>query len=214
MPDVSRLDVSAALRRIRRTADLSQRQIAERAGISKSAIARAESGSAGLDVDALAACAALAGLRIALLDSEGREVGGMIRDAVRDGAGRRFPAHLDPVLSDEERGRWEHRRDREQPTYTFSRRSPWQEPDVRAADRPTDHPRPQPGDSPTERRAARRAAIARARAEERRRLFERNALLPLDDGWTCTCPAACDELEDWAAKPVHAAGCPCRCDVG
>ena len=41
---------------------------------------------------------------------------------VRDRGGRRFPAHLDTVLSEERASRWEHRPRLRQPTYTFDRR--------------------------------------------------------------------------------------------
>jgi HTH-type transcriptional regulator/antitoxin HipB len=89
------------VRRIRRLADLSQRELSARIGISKSAVAAAESGRAGLDARVLARAAALAGLRLALVDGQGREVPGMDPDAVRDTAGRLYPAHLDTRYSDE-----------------------------------------------------------------------------------------------------------------
>ena len=31
--------------------------------------------------------------------------------------------------------------------------------------------------------------------------------------FTCSCPPACDELDDRSGKPVHAPGCACDCDV-
>ena len=102
------------------------------------------------------AAAALAGLRLALLDGAGDEVAPMSDDAVADMGGRRFPAHLDTRHSDE--GWWHgpHRYGREQPWYTFDR-------DRRMRDRtgardgtPDDHQLPQPGDSPAERAEARR----------------------------------------------------------
>ena len=93
---------SGMLRRIRRAADLSQRELAARIGISKSAVAAAESGRAGLDVRVLARAAVLAGLRLVLVDTEGREVVGMDPDAVCDRGGRLFPAHLDTRYGDEE----------------------------------------------------------------------------------------------------------------
>ena len=95
-------DLSGLLRRVRRAADLSQRELAARIGVSKSAVAAVESGRAGLDVRALARAAELAGLRLALLDAEGQEVAGMDPGAVRDRGGRLFPAHLDTRHGDEE----------------------------------------------------------------------------------------------------------------
>ena len=45
---MSDLDLAGSLRRIRRLADLSQRELAERSGISKSALAAAEAGTRDL----------------------------------------------------------------------------------------------------------------------------------------------------------------------
>jgi HTH-type transcriptional regulator/antitoxin HipB len=206
-------DLPGLLRRIRRSTDLSQRDLAARIGTSKSAIAAAETGASGLDARALAAAACLAGLRIALLDGTGTEVAGMDPDAVRDRSGRRFPAHLDTMLSEERGWRWEHRPRRSRPTYTFDRRRPGEEP--RSSDgRPADHLLPRPGDSPAERSAHRRITALRDRAHERERQFLAGELAAVGEDFTCTCPAACDELDDWSGRPVHAEDCPCTCDVG
>src|SRR3954453_14004884 len=88
-------DLPGLLRRIRRSADLSQRQLADRLSVSTSAIAAAESRAGGLDARVLAQAAEMAGLRLPLLDEAGNEVAGMADGAVRDQSGRRFPAHLD-----------------------------------------------------------------------------------------------------------------------
>ncbi|MGY1722779.1 helix-turn-helix transcriptional regulator [Blastococcus sp. SYSU DS0533] len=207
-------DLCGLLRRIRRRADLSQRELAERLGLSKSTVAAVEAGARGVDARLLAAAAELAGLRLGLLDEAGHRVERMAPGTVRDRAGRRFPAHLDTMLSEERAWRWEHRPGRPRPTYTFDRRSPWEDAADRARGRPDDHLVSQPGDAPEERAAARRAAAARRRQEERQRRFESGAFRHLDDGWTCTCPPACDDLDDGNGRPAHAAECPCGCDVG
>ncbi|MCZ2858376.1 helix-turn-helix domain-containing protein [Blastococcus sp. VKM Ac-2987] len=212
-PSAPDFDLSGLLRRIRRRADLSQRELATELHVSKSTVAAVEAGSAGMDACLLAVAARLAGLRLGLLDADGREVCGMAADTVRDAAGRRFPAHLDTVLSDERSGWWVDRRDRRQPTYTFDRRSPWDLPGSRTENRPDDHLRPQPGDSPAERAEARRAARWRRYREELDRRFLAGELAGLPDTFTCTCPPVCDELDDWDGRPVHADDCPCRCDA-
>ena len=182
--------------------------------MSKSAVAAVESGTTGMDARLLAVAAGLAGLRLGLLDGDGHEVDGMAGDTVRDAAGRRFPAHLDTMLSDERPWRWVDRRDRRRPTYTFGRRSPWDPPGSRTESRPDDHLRPRPGDSPAERTAARRAAQCQRHREERERRFLAGELRGLDDAFTCTCLGACDELDDFSRRPVHADDCPCACDIG
>ncbi|CCG01463.1 helix-turn-helix domain-containing protein [Blastococcus saxobsidens] len=220
MPDASSapsFDLSGLLRRIRRRADLSQRELATELHVSKSTVAAVEAGTTGMDARLLAVAAGLAGLRLGLLDVEGREVCGMTGDA----AGRRFPAHLDTVLSDERSSRWVDRRDRPRPIYTFDRRSPWDPPGARTENRPDDHLRPQPGDSPEERARSRRlAALARRAGEAAQRWAaelerRRAAGEPLSqDPFTCTCLPSCDELDDFSRRPVHADGCPCSCDLG
>jgi len=114
-------DLCGALRRIRRLADLSQRELAARAAVSASAVGHAEAGTRDLPVASLARAAAVAGLRLALLDGEGREVSAMGPNSVRDHGGRRFPAHLDTVPSEERWWRYEHRFDRPRPSFTFDR---------------------------------------------------------------------------------------------
>lgn len=208
--------LSGMLRRIRRAADLSQRELAERLGISKSAVAAAESGSGGLDVRVFARAAEVAGLRLAILDAESREVAGMDDDAVRDGAGRHYPAHLDTRYGDEE---WwythqGHGHDREQPWYTFDR-TRWVRDRVRARHgTPDDHQVPRLGDAPRQRAEARRDAHWRAVAEERRRRFLAGEFADVDPGLTCTCPPECDEIDDGSGPTAHASACACRCDLG
>jgi transcriptional regulator with XRE-family HTH domain len=211
---VSDFDLAGCLRRIRRVADLSQRELAEQVGLSKSALAAAESGTRDLPATRLARAAALAGLRLALIDTEGCEISGMTPAGARDGGNRRLPAHLDTVHSDEVASRWEHRRTRPRPWFTFAMDRQSRD---RARDRlgiPADHQVPQPGDSPSERAEARRRASWRRRAEERQRRFEAGELRQSGNEFVCTCPAECDELDDRSGRPVHAPGCVCNCDVG
>ncbi|MGY1615276.1 helix-turn-helix domain-containing protein [Geodermatophilus sp. SYSU D00691] len=205
-------ELTGALRRIRRTADLSQRELAVRLGISKSAVAAAESGSAGLDARVLARAAALAGWRLALLDGTGAEVTGMADGAVRDMAGRRFPAHLDTRYGDQDWWHGDERYSREQPWYTFDRvrwtRDFWRG----RLGTPGDHQLPQPGDAPWERRAARARALRQQLEEEFRRRRDAGEVREQRE-WVCECPPGCAEL-DTGERPVHADGCPCVCDVG
>jgi len=154
---VSGFDLPGALRRIRRTADLSQREMARALEVSKSYLGGAESGTSGLDVRVMARAAALAGLRLALLDGAGGEVPAMGADTVRDMGNRRFPAHLDTRYGDD--GWWHgpHRYDREQPWYTFDRNRRMRNAYRVRDGTPDDHQLPQAGDSPADRAAASRA---------------------------------------------------------
>jgi transcriptional regulator with XRE-family HTH domain len=210
---VSTFDLPGALRRIRRLADLSQRQLAAAAGISPSAIGHAESGQRDLSVAVLSDLASLAGLRLGLVDARGEEVAPMSQGTVRDGGNRRFPAHLDTRYSDEAWWHGPHRYDREQPWYTFDRDRTTRDRYRQRDGTPDDHQKPQPGDSPQERAATRRREYLRRRAEERQRAFLAWEFRHIDDGFTCSCPPRCDELDDRSGRPVHAPGCACGCDL-
>jgi transcriptional regulator with XRE-family HTH domain len=210
---MSAFDLPGVLRRIRRTADLSQRELAAAGGLSASAIGHAESGARDLPVRVLARLAALAELRLAVLDAAGAEVSPMSGDAVRDMANRRFPAHLDTRYGDEDWWHGEHRYEREQPWYTFDRlrytRDRWRG----RTGTPEDHQLPRSGDSPRERAAARQRASRLRWEEERARRLASWKTRPMA-AWTCTCPPKCDELDDFTGRPVHVEECPCSCDVG
>ena len=207
-------DLCGALRRIRRLADLSQRGLAVALGVSKSSVAAVENGQRGISVPLLVRAAALAGLRLALLDENGREVGAMAPDAVRDLSGRRFPAHLDTRRSDEGRWLYEPRRDRPETSFTVTRDRGDRDSRRRAAGMPPDHHLFHPGDSPRERQAARRREHLRRSAEERQQRFLAGELPAHPETFECSCPPLCDELDDWSGRPVHAADCPCSCDLG
>ena len=211
---MSDFDLAGSLRRIRRLADLSQRELAERSGISKSALAAAEAGTRDLPATQLARAAAVAGLRLTLLDVDAREVIGMSTEGARDAAYRRFPAHLDTVHSDDVPNRWADDPRRSQPWFTFTLDRVSRD-RARARDGiPADHLVPEPGDSPWERAAARRREYWRRRAEERERRFLAGEFRGMGLGFDCTCPPRCDELDDYSGRPVHVEGCPCSCDVG
>jgi HTH-type transcriptional regulator/antitoxin HipB len=208
---VADVDGGGLLRRIRRSADLSQRQLAALLGLSKSAVAAAEAGTRRLDVQTLIRAAELAGLRLALLDARGDEAVGMAGGTVRDMAGRRFPAHLDTRYTDE--GWWHdhHRYSRTRPWYTFSRDREWRDVIRAARGTPGDHLLPRAGDSPADREAARRAAARQADRAEWERLRDAGELPPLPD-LTCGCPPECAE-DEAGTRPSHTEDCECRCDV-
>jgi transcriptional regulator with XRE-family HTH domain len=211
---VQAFDVSGTLRRIRRRADLSQRELAGLLQVSKSSIAAMEAGERGIDVRLLARAAAGAGLRLAMLDIDGDEIRPMSPDSVRDLVGRRFPAHLDTRHGDEGGGLYEPRRDRPEVWFTFDRDRRGRDARRRASAPPDDHHPVRPGDSPQERRAARRRAALLREREDRARRRAAAVFQPADDDFTCTCPARCEELDDYSGRPVHTDECPCRCDVG
>ncbi len=199
------------LRRIRRMADCSQRELAARIGVSKAIVAAAENGTRGLPVAVLAQVASTVGGRLAVLDAAGRELTPMDDGAVRDRSGRRFPAHLDTRYGDADWWHGTERYSREQPWYTFDRsrytRDHWRS----RGGTPEDHQLPQPGDSPAERTARRRADARRRRDEEHHRRRAAGEL-PEPVEWTCDCPPGCAEL-DTGERPQHVPDCPCGCDV-
>ena len=97
--DVASL-VPGLIRRARRCADLSQRGLAARLGVSQSKVARWETGRVCPSVVDVGRVLSAAGLRLVTLDAEGGSVTPMSGQAIRDRAGRRFPAHVDPRPQD------------------------------------------------------------------------------------------------------------------
>ena len=90
------------VRRVRRLADLNQRELADRVGLSQSTVSAIEAGHRPISVDVWDRVLAVAGLRLAVVDREGREIAPMSPDGARDRAGRRFGAHLDVSVMDGE----------------------------------------------------------------------------------------------------------------
>lgn len=124
--DVVVPDLSGLVRRVRRSADLSQRELAERTGLAPSTIARIESRSLAPALDTLAAILSVAGLRLVVVDAENRRVPPMEDPPgdLRDGAGRRFPSHLDVILDPLPGEWWGDRYGCARPPETFHRDRP------------------------------------------------------------------------------------------
>ncbi|MET7669789.1 helix-turn-helix domain-containing protein [Micromonospora luteifusca] len=104
--DSGAIDVGATLRDLRRHADLSQRELAERSGVPKSTLARIEAGQgAGPAFRTIERLVRAAGGEVVLklpdarssaaADESPQPPDNELRDELRDEAGRRYPAHLD-----------------------------------------------------------------------------------------------------------------------
>lgn len=185
-------DAAAYVTRVRRRADLSQRELAARVGVSQSVVNRWE-GGAPVSANRLATILALAGLRLCVVDGVGQQVDPTPSDVVRDNAGRRFPSHLDvdpPEHVPPERVLMP-RRDRPDPRGWYRLRD---KRDARRAREgaPTDHP-------------TLRGELQRRLDEVRRRRLQalaraQEAALP-----ECECLDGCFEL-------ACLAGCSCQCE--
>lgn len=104
-PFVTPDNLAGLVRRIRRIADLSQREFAARAGVSPSTVARIEAGSLSPSLGTLLQLLAVADLALVATDPSGNVIHPMqVWDNTRDGAERIFPAHLDLIL--EPQGEW------------------------------------------------------------------------------------------------------------
>jgi transcriptional regulator with XRE-family HTH domain len=179
--------------RVRRRADLSQRDLAARLAVSPSTIARIESGDGLPSLSLLSRLLAVGGLRLAVVDADGAEVLPVSADAVRDNRGRRFPAHLDVAPPDEvpseralfprydrpaARGWFRHRAERDR----LAEGAPWRV-------RPTDHP--------TNDELARRRRLMRGRQPR----VDAPPVAYVD----CPCLDACFEA-------LCVPACPCQCE--
>lgn len=106
LPTIGRYPAAGLVRRARRIADLSQRELARRAGLSPSTVARIETGEITPSLGVMQRILDAAGLSLVVVDHEGHVVQPM-RDVadMHDGADRRYPAHLDTIL-DPRPGEW------------------------------------------------------------------------------------------------------------
>lgn len=85
---------------------MSQRQMARFAKVAASTVGKVEAGTMTPSVAVLERLLGAAGLYLAVVDQDGRVILPMADwDDTRDGAGRRYPSHLDTIL-DPEPGEW------------------------------------------------------------------------------------------------------------
>ncbi len=184
------VDVPGLIRRTRRTADLSQRDLAARLGVDQSTVARWEMGETIPDVLTFARLLAVAGLDLKVVDAAGESVPPMAQERPRDRQRRRFPAHLDVV--DEaslslapRRLTVPHRARRDRLRGRFGER--------------TDHPTWAMLDEEERHRRAER------RARRMERLTSVRPHPPLEPP-PCSCPVECEEMR--GCLP----GCGCACE--
>jgi transcriptional regulator with XRE-family HTH domain len=105
-PRIGAYPVPGLLRRARRLADLSQHQLAKRAKVPQSTVARIESGKLAPSLKLFQRLLDAAGLSLVVVDNEGHVVQPMREsDDTRGGGGRRYPSHLDTIL-DPRSGEW------------------------------------------------------------------------------------------------------------
>ncbi|GAA2742909.1 hypothetical protein GCM10009868_14740 [Terrabacter aerolatus] len=186
-------EVARYVVRARRRADLSQRDLAARLGVSPSTIGRYETGVAAPPLHVFREILDLAGLRLAIVDDEGIAVSPVPVDTVRDNQGRRFPAHLDVAPADEvPYERWAFPRyDRPDAQGWFQHRT------ARDAAAEGATPRERPADHPTEAELARRRRLMRGR--------QPRVDAPPPPELECDCVDPCFE-------ELCVAECPCQCE--
>ena len=105
-PRIGRYPASGLIRRARRVADLSQREMAANAGVAPSTVGRVEGGVIAPSLDVMQRLLATAAMYLVVVDRDGRVVRPMLEsEDTRDGAERRYPSHLDTIL-DPRMGEW------------------------------------------------------------------------------------------------------------
>lgn len=120
--------ISGLIRKVRRLADLSQRELAHATRVSRTTIGRIEAGSLIPSLDTLLRLLATARLTLVVADEDGRVVQPMrIWDDTRDGAGRQFPAHLDLTLDPTGDDWWASVYGLAKPPETFHRDREWRD---------------------------------------------------------------------------------------
>jgi transcriptional regulator with XRE-family HTH domain len=98
---VPRFDAAGLLRRARRNARMSQRDMARAVGVGKSTIGQAERDHGSVTLPVLLAALAIGGIDLVAVDHDG-EVETMRLDAVRDRRHRKLPAHRHAWVASED----------------------------------------------------------------------------------------------------------------
>ncbi|MFC7547343.1 helix-turn-helix domain-containing protein [Plantactinospora sp. GCM10030261] len=125
-PMIGRYPAPGLVRRARRIAGMGQREMARFAKVAPSTIARVETGAMTPSLDVLQRILGAAGLHLAVVDEDGHVIAPM-RDwdeETRDGAGRRYPSHLDTILDPRPGEWWGDIYGLQRPPETFCRPSP------------------------------------------------------------------------------------------
>lgn len=92
-PTAATDDINGLIRRVRRLAKWSQRELAQELGVSQSAVAKWETGRTCPSARMLARILGLVKLALAAVKADGDQVRPMKNVAARDAADRRYPAH-------------------------------------------------------------------------------------------------------------------------
>jgi HTH-type transcriptional regulator/antitoxin HipB len=188
--------VGRLVARARRVADLSQRDLASRLGVSHTTIGRVESGAGFPSLPLLHGILAAAGLRLRVIGGDDAAVAPIPATTVRDNAGRRFPAHLDVAPPDEVPtwvNQWP-RYDRQRPPAWHHHR---EERDRLLAERPC---AARQADHPTEEQLAERDRLRRG---------PQPTVRPLPVEIECTCPDACFDDDEVVGCLTD---CSCQCE--
>ncbi|TBL42065.1 helix-turn-helix domain-containing protein [Verrucosispora sp. SN26_14.1] len=105
-PTLGAFPIAGLVRRVRRIVGLSQTRMARFARVAPSTVARVESGTLTPSLAVLERLIGAAGLYLVVVDQDGHVILPMeVWDDTLDGAGRRYPAHLDTIL-DPKPGEW------------------------------------------------------------------------------------------------------------
>lgn len=198
-----RVHVAGHIRRVRRWADLSQRDLAAGLGVSPAAVGRWETGGP-MSVAMFEQILAVAGLRIMIVEDDGpesRPTRPMRQDSVRDGGGRRYPAHLDVLPSSPGDERWDRpRRDVYAPRRTARDRKRLELREIQS-----DHPTAVDVQFEKQVRFELKHMVRMERLE-RQREYERAHGLTRPEPEPCCCPIECEETRYCGEH------CECQCE--
>jgi transcriptional regulator with XRE-family HTH domain len=121
-PELGRIPIAGLIRQARRRTGMSQRELAVRARVAPSTVAKVEKGTIVPGLRSLEALLDAAGLFLVVVDPDGRVLQPLEEYPLAvDNAGRRYPAHLDLIIEPEPGEWWGDRYGLARPPETFIR---------------------------------------------------------------------------------------------
>jgi transcriptional regulator with XRE-family HTH domain len=127
-PSAEKFPAVGLVRAVRRHADLSQRELAQRASVCRSTVSKIEAGEREPSLALFERLVRAAGCRLVVVNEHNHVLQPMVEaEDLRDSLGRRFPSHLDLIIAPRRGEWWADQYGLARPPETFHRDRVWRD---------------------------------------------------------------------------------------